>query len=625
MTSKIVEIIFGDISKVDGEKLFVKESDFEIPHGEDYKVAIEELNIIQKSSVNGISFLELFQYDDFSLWWFVYQSLIPKYKQITNFIDKFYELIRKHEPLSVTINDNYSNFDFIQQICKQQNIKLNYSKTSLLGFLAKQKLKHGLKKTRYEKVTKNKINKRKYLYKTKNNLIPNILNKIIFATPTVYRRDITNHVTGKSARGEYIQQNIMNLIDDKDDIIGFDLDYNFIGDHRILSERLSDSIPWLPLELLVDMNSSENHSKFLNNLMKIITSKKFQELFYFRDISLWNSLDKFFDEMFYYPYLPFYLKIVDSLCQVFQNTQPKAIFLPYETGSLALSIILAAEKFGIKTIGLQHGYIYPGNPMYHYYNFRDENSLMGFPTPTNLLVFGDYVKKMLSDIGYPIKRIMVFGNSNFFELAKIKESIKERSLYEKYKINKNKKIILFATGKLQPFYSGHGKYDYDVKIWEDLLNNFKNNDNIFLVLKPHPTEKNLSVYENLIRKLSVSNASIIDGDLFELISLSSVTITVFSSVMIDSLCLKKPVIRIKFPGDKNPIFDNSNAIITTDLDSLASKILNLFSSEQLYKNLISNSDIFVREHYGIPEKDPKNIIQKIINNEQSELGEDLND
>ena len=91
MTSKIVEIIFGNISKVDGEKLFVKESDFEIPHGEDYKVAIEELNIIQKSSVNGISFLELFQYDDFSLWWFVYQSLIPKYKQITNFIDKFYE------------------------------------------------------------------------------------------------------------------------------------------------------------------------------------------------------------------------------------------------------------------------------------------------------------------------------------------------------------------------------------------------------------------------------------------------------------------------------------------------------------------------------------------------------
>ena len=42
MTSKIVEIIFGNISKVDGEKLFVKESDFEIPHGEDYKVAIEE-------------------------------------------------------------------------------------------------------------------------------------------------------------------------------------------------------------------------------------------------------------------------------------------------------------------------------------------------------------------------------------------------------------------------------------------------------------------------------------------------------------------------------------------------------------------------------------------------------
>ena len=38
MTPKIDEMIFGDISKVDGDKLFVTESDLEIPHGEDYKI-----------------------------------------------------------------------------------------------------------------------------------------------------------------------------------------------------------------------------------------------------------------------------------------------------------------------------------------------------------------------------------------------------------------------------------------------------------------------------------------------------------------------------------------------------------------------------------------------------------
>lgn len=619
MVFEITEIIFGNISKIDGKKLFVNEYDFEIPHGEDYNNAIKELNIIQKSTIKKIPFLELFQYNDFSLWWFVYQSLIPKYKQITNFISTFYELIKKYNPSLITIENNYSNFHLIKQICEKEKIKLNYSKKSLISFSMKANAKHSLKKIKYKKITNHKIEKRKTLYFKNKISIPDISNKIIFATPSVYRRNITDYVSGTSIRGEYIQQNIINLIDDNKEIIGIDLDYTFQGDYEILLERLSDSIPWIPIELFIDMNPLEKHSKFLTKLKKIIKTEDFQKLFYFRNISIWNLLNKFFEEIFYYPYLPFYLKLIDSLCNVFENSTPRVIFLPYESGPLALSLILASEKYSIKTIGLQHGYIYPGNPMYHYYNFRKKNSPLGFPIPKNMLVFGDYVKKMLSNVDYPEERLIVFGNSNFFNLQKTETLVKKRPLRDKYKIKKNCKIVLFATGKLQPFYSSHGKYDLDVKIWEHLLKNFKNNNNIFLVLKPHPTEKNITVYENLISKYSISNASIISGDLIELVSLSSLTITVFSSVMIDSLCMKKPVIRVKFPGDENPIFDNSNAVVTIDINSLTSKINELFSSEQLYKTLISNSSVFVKDHYGIPENNPKNIIQKIIKHEQGNL------
>ena len=622
MNQNFDEIVFGNRSKIEGDKLFVNESDFDIPHGADYDIAIKELYEIQKYSVNGINFLELFQYDDFSMWWFIYQSLIPKYKQITNFIEKINELIKLHNPSKITIIDNYSNFSLIEQICKQKNIKLNYSKTSLFFFSKKQNSKHILKKTKYEKISKNKINERKKIFKQKNKPIPDISNKIIFATPTVYRRNITNHTKGTSSRGEYIQQNIIELIDKKNEILGLDLDYTFKGDHKIFSERLSDSINWVPLEILIDSNASSNHSKFLNKLTKIIETKEFQKLFSFQHISLWPIIGPFFDEMFFYPYLPFYLKMIDSLSQIFKKTAPKAIFLPYETGPIALSIILASEKFDIKTIGLQHGYIYPGNPMYHYYNFREKTSLLGFPTPKTMLVFGEYVKKMLTTIGYPKDRLLIFGNSNFFQLKEIETSLQQRSLYEKYKIDKNQKIILFATGKLQPFYSSHGKYDYDIKIWEKLIIDFKNDEKIFLVLKPHPSEKNISVYEKLISKHSSLNSCIIDGDLFELLHLSSVIVTVFSSVMIDALCLKKPVIRVKFPGDINTIFDESNSIISTKIDSLSSNILELFSSKQLSKDLLTNSISFVQAHYGIPENDPQKIIKNIIESNPNNLTEE---
>ena len=43
MNQKFNEIIFGNMSKIEGDKLFVNESDFEIPHGTDYDIAIKEL------------------------------------------------------------------------------------------------------------------------------------------------------------------------------------------------------------------------------------------------------------------------------------------------------------------------------------------------------------------------------------------------------------------------------------------------------------------------------------------------------------------------------------------------------------------------------------------------------
>ena len=35
------------------------------------------------------------------------------------------------------------------------------------------------------------------------------------------------------------------------DAVGIDLDYTFRGDFEVLSERLNDSIPWIPIEYIM--------------------------------------------------------------------------------------------------------------------------------------------------------------------------------------------------------------------------------------------------------------------------------------------------------------------------------------------------------------------------------------
>jgi len=606
MKNKI--LIYGRKSISNSTHFYVSAQDFEIPHGYDYKDAIIELKRISASKILGKDFLEHFEFSNISLWWFIYQNLIPKYKQKINFIIKFSKLLDDFNPNIVELLDDFNNFDLIKQICNNKKIKFKFSKINYLKFKSKQKLKLKTQKIRFEKITKNKINQRKSF---KNNLSPEISNSILFAVPTSYRRDVYNFKNQLSERGDFLVNDIVNLLNIEEKISYVDIDYTFKGDFSIVGERLNENKNWFPLEYLLEDNSNFVN-KFLKKYEKLILDKNFQNLFQFDNVHLWSSIESFFKEMSYAPNLPFYITLLYSIEKFLQNNTPRAIFLPYETGTIALAFIIICKKLKIKTIGIQHGYIYEYNPMYSFNNFLTETNTLGFPIPDQLLLFGNHVKQQLINYGYPESNLISFGNPSFFNLEQIKTSLNQDAVYKKYDIPKNKRIILFATGKLQPFYSGHGIYDYDVQIWKNLLNNFKLMDDVFLILKPHPSEKNIEIYQKLIEKYNSNNSLIINGNLKELLSITTITISVFSSVMIDSLCFQKPVLRVKFDDDKHPIFDSCSSIISTDLLLLENNIMKIFESKEFKNSLTQNIKKFVNEHYGIPEIHPEKILDKLL-------------
>ena len=157
----------------------------------------------------------------------------------------------------------------------------------------------------------------------------------------------------------------------------------------------------------------------------------------------------------------------------------------------------------------------------------------------------------------------------------------------------------------------HGKYDHDVRIWEHLLRNFSNKNDFFIILKPHPQEKNIDIYKKFLNENKSKNFKIIQGNILELIHISSLVVSVFSSTMLDSLCFKKPVIRVKFE-DENPIFDRTDAVLKTNLESLSSNILEILENEETKNNLLKKGKEFVFAHYGIPEENISLKIRKIL-------------
>ena len=604
-------IIYGNNSKINHNRIYVSEKDFLIPYGDTYKLVIKELKRIQNSTIHQQSILSLLSYDDVSIWWLIYPSLIPELNKIINFAHKFQILVKEQNPDKIKI-ENFSYFDLIQQICKSKNIKLEYSQLSFLFFSLNKKIKIFLQRYRYQMITRHKISNRKKLFNEKKVSIPSLKNKILFITHSSSWRNV---IDSKSEHRGESWQNMIKLLKQEMNVVCMDLDYTLKGDLNVLEEKMKDENIWLPMEVI--LNSSffqiEKQKIFFKNYKKIINSKQFQKLFDFQGLSLWWELENFFHEMLFLPYIPLYLKLLDSTKAFFEENKPNSVFLSYETGSLAQCFIASLNKLHVKTIGMQHGIIYHNSSNYSFDDFYSSKNPLGFPLPDFLLLFGEYAKTILKENNYPIERLITFGNSFFFDFDKIEKKLNNENLLKKYNINKSQKVILFTTATHQRKYTIQGKYDFDEQIWRHLLENFAGNDDYFLILKPHPIESNIEPYLEILEKFPSNNVKIIQSSLFELISISTVLISIFSTTMIDALCFRKNVIQVVFDNVKWPIpVEEYGVVLPSELSQLSKNIISIFKDKNLRKSLAKNRDDFIKHQFNIPEKNPLQIIRDII-------------
>ena len=133
-----------------------------------------------------------------------------------------------------------------------------------------------------------------------------------------------------------------------------------------------------------------------------------------------------------------------------------------------------------------------------------------------------------------------------------------------------------------------------------------------MILKPHPNE-NTSVYEKILQKSSVTNAKIINDDLFELIHISSLVISVFSNIMTDALCFEKPVIRVTFDDIEHTVpYEKFNVVLSSNLDNLKLNIHKIIDDKNLLNMLQKNLFEFLQDQNNITEQEPNSIIDKII-------------
>lgn len=619
------KIIYGKISLNQDNIIYVNEKNFvgSQYHYKNNEIILNEKKRIEKQFLLEKSFPELFAYEDISMWWFFHEVFFYRLKNNLNFITTFLELIEQVQPNLIKIENDYSMLDLIQQISNKKNIPLEYSKFQYLKFKIKDDLKRYVRKHlrgyRLQKKLIHRIKTNIKQYYSKYHSPPNINNKIVFASPITYRRYIYNLEKETSEKGEYLVQAIMDLIKNKSDVIGMSVAHA-VPEHTddVLSGRLESDTPWFPEEIFLSNHYKfDEHKKFIKKYKKLISTKEFQNLFEFNGISYWKQIESVFIQMTYAPYLSYWLNMIDSFVLVFTANKPRAIFLTSEIDAPGLAIIVAAKKHKIKTIGIQQGMIYDqGPPAY----LHDEYALLkpyDYPFPDILLVFGEFTKQVLIRNGHPPEKLITFGNPVYFNLDDIEKTLHTKSLSEKYKIDINQKVILFTTTQWQEAY-GYSGNDYDTQIWRYLLENFKSEKDFLIILKPHPLE-NTAAYENILKKYSISNARIIQGNLIEMLCISLVVVSNFSTVVMDAICLKKPVIEVKWDDvdDRYMRFDEFGVTMPSKLDQLSKNIHEIMNNVEIRNTLLENRVKFIKEHYNLPIQKItlEKILKKIIEEE----------
>ena len=180
---------------------------------------------------------------------------------------------------------------------------------------------------------------------------------------------------------------------------------------------------------------------------------------------------------------------------------------------------------------MQHGII-AKNWKYYTVNPIETQSRFGFPIPDKMLLYGNFSKNILLENHFPQDRLEVFGNPEFFNLQLKKKILTQSNLRKKYGIKHNQKIILFTPIVLEKEYDeSEKKLDYNLRIWEHLLQNFKNDPNFHIFLKPHPGENHNS-YEKILENVNCNNANIIFDNILEIISISDGDVGGFKEVII---------------------------------------------------------------------------------------------
>ncbi|MGB1103627.1 MAG: hypothetical protein ACPG21_08365 [Crocinitomicaceae bacterium] len=283
-------------------------------------------------------------------------------------------------------------------------------------------------------------------------------------------------------------------------------------------------------------------------------------------------------ESAYFSQQIYYLRYL-AFKRFFKKRNYRSVLFINENSAQQKVVQYAASVYGVKSIGIQHGAIYPTHPAYMYGKYNRVPLLPDFT-----FVWGEHYRKMLIEFGgYPSGQVITSG--------RIPPANPFRIVNPDIPTANNKICIVYAT-QPQPDMNLRQR---ELKAVLKAVN--LNADKAHLILRPHPAEVKDDLFQEMANEVGF-NDFIIDRttDLISQFEMADIFITSYSTVGAEFVPFRKPMLILDFlkadkvdyisQGVGIPIYveDDLNRILSNELPAIKEDAYDRFIENYFYKN-----------------------------------------
>jgi hypothetical protein len=312
----------------------------------------------------------------------------------------------------------------------------------------------------------------------------------------------------------------------------------------------------------------------------------------FRDCDLWDVLKSELQGAALLQW-PWSARAMDEAGAALDALEPSVVLTYAEAGGWGRALVLEARRRQIRSVGIQHGFIYRHwlNYLHEPDEMADDGADRGFPRPDCTLLYDRYAERQLTGDGhFPPSSLAITGSARLEALASRVECLRrDRDAIRRRLDPGDRPLVLLAA-----------KFSEIRNDLPALVSAMSSLPGVHLAIKPHPAETS-SVYTPFAEGHANVALAPADADLATLLAAADAVVTKNSTVAIDGLVLDIPALVIGLPNNLSPFVDAGVMFGADRPDNIRQTLETLLYDRQARQRTREAAGAFVREYRLAPE------------------------